>query len=52
MTGIDPRPCCRVNVRVTNKDDLKTYKLRGPGPWWLCKTCARQFAFDPRISHE
>lgn len=51
MTGIDPRPCCTENARLANKDDLKTYRLAGPGPWWLCRECARQFAFDPRNAH-
>jgi hypothetical protein len=41
--------CCRTNSRVANKDDLEMYRLRGPGPWWLCRTCARQHAYDPRI---
>lgn len=52
MTGIEPRDCCRKTVRLANKNDLKTYRLAGPGPWWLCLVCARQFAYDPRITHE
>lgn len=47
--GIDPRPCCGDNLRVANKNDLKTYKLRGPGPWWLCMKCGRQFGYDVRL---
>lgn len=51
MTGIEPRECCRASARVANKNDLKTYRLRGSSPWWLCMECARQFPFDPRITN-
>lgn len=37
-----PRACCRNNVRqVTDRDELLSYRLAGPGPWFKCKTCAR-----------
>lgn len=52
MRGQEPHDCCRTDLRVANKSDLETYKLRGQGPWWLCKTCARQFGFDVRLGHD
>lgn len=43
-----PRPCCFTNSQVASKDDRTLYKLAGPGPWWKCKTCARQFTRQPQ----
>jgi hypothetical protein len=37
-----PRECCRNNVRqITDRDELLSHRLAGPGPWFKCKTCAR-----------
>ena len=49
--GLAPRECCRTDSRIANKDDLKMYLLRGSGTWWLCRTCARQFGFNPGNAH-
>jgi len=49
--GIGPRDCCHQNLRVTRKDELKTYRLRGEGPWWICTVCCRQFGYDVRLAH-
>lgn len=46
--GTLPAVCCTTECRLANKDDLETYKLRGKGPWWLCRTCSRQHGFKPR----
>lgn len=51
MQGIAPRPCCHQHLRVANRVDLKTYRLAGPGPWWLCGACGRQFGYDVRIAN-
>lgn len=40
--GERPRECC-VNRRLATKDDRSTYLLAGPGPWWMCRVCSRQF---------
>lgn len=49
--GIEPRPCCYENLRVARKDELKTYKLAGTGPWWICTVCCRQFGYDVRLAN-
>lgn len=49
--AIDPRPCCATHLRLTRKDELKTYRLEGPGPWWICAKCFRQFGRDVRITN-
>lgn len=46
--AIEPRACCYVDTRLANRDDRDVYKLAGPGPWWLCRTCARQFTRQPK----
>ena len=47
-TARDPMPCCVNNVRqVTTADDLLRYQLAGPGPWFICKTCARCHSKPP-----
>jgi hypothetical protein len=51
MVGSQPQDCCRTDCRVANKDDIEMYRLRGTGPWWLCRTCSRQHGFDPRNTH-
>lgn len=40
--GLYPKACC-VTRRLATPDDRKRYLLAGPGPWWLCTTCLRQF---------
>lgn len=40
--GRYPRECC-ADRELATKDDRETYKLAGPGPWWICTTCCRQF---------
>lgn len=50
--GTNPSTCCPNNVRVANKDDIETYRLRGKGPWWICMTCARTFGHDIRIRND
>ncbi len=44
----DPAPCCGRDQLdlLTRADDLKTYQLAGPGPWWKCRTCARVHGRD------
>lgn len=38
----DPQPCCTDNTRqITYADVLERHRLAGPGPWFICKTCAR-----------
>jgi hypothetical protein len=38
----DPQECCLDNcVQITDRDVLLAHKLAGPGPWFICKTCAR-----------
>jgi hypothetical protein len=51
MQGIAPRPCCYEHLRVARKDELKTYRLAGTDPWWICAACCRQFGYDVRITH-
>lgn len=46
--GRAPVTCCRTNARLARKDELKTYRLAGNQPWFLCGTCHRAFAHDPR----
>lgn len=52
MTGIEPRPCCYEHLRVARKDELKTYRLTGSNPWWICTECCRQFGYDVRIKND
>lgn len=40
--GMLPRPCCAVR-RPATRDDREQYLLAGPGPWFFCTTCFRQF---------
>lgn len=40
--GRYPRECCATRSLATN-DDRRRYLLAGPGPWWICTTCRRQF---------
>lgn len=38
----DPVECCFGNcVQLTDTKTLRLYRLGGPGPWFMCKTCAR-----------
>lgn len=37
----DPQPCCVNNTEMVVGDDVVTYRLAGPGPWFKCNTCAR-----------
>jgi hypothetical protein len=38
----EPRGCCHGNtVQVSRPEDLETYDLAGPGPWFRCQTCFR-----------
>lgn len=38
----DPHPCCVDNVRQAHdREELLRYRLAGPGPWYLCKSCMR-----------
>lgn len=43
-----PRECCREHTRQANDHDRETYKLAGPGPWFICTHCWRQQPVDPR----
>lgn len=44
-----PRDCCANGGSrlITDVDVLSKYNLGGPGPWFLCRTCARTHPFDP-----
>lgn len=42
-----PHGCCFNNVRLCEKYDRERYKLAGPGPWFVCRTCARTFPARP-----
>lgn len=46
--GREPTVCCLTNLRPAEKYDRERYNLAGPGPWWICKTCARQFIRPPK----
>ena len=48
QAAIEPRPCCLTDARLAKKDDRERYTLAGAGPWWLCRTCARQFTNQPK----
>ena len=41
--GNYPKECCASRRLVQFKEDRERYKLAGPGPWWICPTCCRQF---------
>lgn len=42
-----PKDCCRLECRrVTSKQEIATYRLRGDAPWFICTTCARQHPYD------
>lgn len=45
--GRNPIACCLSGARLATKDEIKTYRLAGPGPWWICRTCSRQHGYDP-----
>jgi hypothetical protein len=46
--GGEPAACCTTaNVRPADRTDRERYLLAGQGPWFLCKTCARQFPCPP-----
>lgn len=45
----EPQSCCRRHaVLITTVDVLDRYSLAGPGPWFLCRECARTHPFDPK----
>jgi hypothetical protein len=47
QAAIEPQECCRVLcTRATDKERI-TYKLAGPGPWFICARCRRQHPFNP-----
>ena len=50
MAGVQPAACCTEDeMRLATRHDRETYRLAGPGPWWLCHTCFRQFTtLSPR----
>lgn len=33
---------------MVNKEEIKTYKLAGAHPWWICLGCSRTFPYLPR----
>jgi hypothetical protein len=43
----DPKDCCRVHARRTRKEETAPYLLAGDEPWFICRICARTFAYDP-----
>lgn len=45
-----PRDCCRENSRAATNHERETYRLAGPGPWWMCTHCWRQHPINPRSS--
>lgn len=49
--GLEPKDCCRENSKPASKDEAKHYRLRGSGRWWICRTCYRQFGFNPGSTH-
>lgn len=46
-TDVDPVECCRTNAIPANDHTRELYALGGPGPWWICRTCARTSPYDP-----
>lgn len=47
IQGMEPAPCCTECAVVATKDDRQTYRLVGSRVWFLCKSCARTFPYDP-----
>ena len=43
-----PRDCCREQARTATNRERETYKLAGPGPWWVCTHCWRTHPKNPR----
>jgi hypothetical protein len=42
--GYLPIECCPSNIRrVFDPDELLRYRLAGPGPWFICRSCQRTF---------
>lgn len=46
-TAMDPVECCRSNARQADHETRERYALGGPGPWWICRVCARTVPYDP-----
>lgn len=45
-TAREPRRCCVDNTEmIVRLTDLLTYRLAGPGPWFICNTCRRAQGF-------
>lgn len=42
-----PQQCCFIHARSASTEDRNIYRLAGPGPWWICRLCFRQFGFFP-----
>lgn len=50
VEGWGPHECCYAAEPISpiwSKDELRTYRLVGPGPWYRCPTCSRQFPCQP-----
>ena len=48
-----PQECCRRLARLATTDERGSYRLAGPGPWWICQPgrgCARTHPYDPRTT--
>ena len=43
-----PRECCAEHSREATGAERETYKLAGPGPWFVCLKCWRQQPINPR----
>lgn len=48
--ALKPRECCTEHCTRAYKEDHETYRLRGQGPWWICRKCYRQFGWNPKES--
>jgi hypothetical protein len=48
VAATEPRPCCLTDAMPADRYDRDKYLLAGPGPWWVCRTCARQFPTQPK----
>ncbi len=42
-----PNECCYTHTRKALKQELKTYRLAGPGPWYICTRCHRTQIYVP-----
>lgn len=52
VDGWRPIPCCESATQPATNDERTLYRLAGPGPWWLCRRCARVFGFQPSLGDE